>query len=104
MSGEKLLATTAWKNAVREAIARRGTTVKQLEVLIGCGAASIAKLLGPGEQRSALVRPVSEALGIPLPVPLTDDEIEFILKLRELTEKDQSAIRDFVNRHDALKR
>lgn len=77
--------TSMWKAMVNAELDRRdadrsdpawyGRSRTELARRVGRGKSIISKLLQPEQTSSALVRPISEILGIPLPVLGTNAEI-----------------------------
>lgn len=96
IAGPKLIATDEWKRQVLRRIEELGTNVREVEVAIGCGAASLDKLLKSSQRKSALVELVSGHLGVPLPAPITDEEMALALDIRSLGDAEKQLILDYI--------
>lgn len=100
-SAPKVDMTPEWKDAVRDAMTRRGVTQSELEQRIGAGPGSISKMLSPEQKASGLVSAVTQELGISLPMPISDDERQIILDRRELSPELRAMMDSVIAMHRA---
>lgn len=102
---QKLLVDAAWVDDVIAKLEADERNLTWLATKVNSDRSMISKLLGPAEARpntSALVGPISEVLGIPLPITGfaegTLDDQQMLREAMSLTPDDRKLVRQFIAR------